>query len=350
MTMRSLPTESVEDFSSALFPDSPTSPHLLASVGRLQMASDYRHEPVLVGEVVTLLGDRAPGLLVDATIGGGGHALALLNAASETQRLLGLDRDPIARAAATERLSGFDNRVRIVDAQFGDLAAVFDTESPFISDEPVTGVLLDLGVSSEQLDRAERGFSYRFDAPLDMRMDPTRGETAAQLLDRVSADELIDLFRRHGEGRFARALARRIKEKSPKSTFELVAAVEAAIPAAARRRGHVAARVFQALRVELNDEEGELERALSAALENVAVGGVVVVISYHSGEDRAVKRAFIEAATGGCTCDARLGCVCGRRGRFSTHRSGAILATPDEIARNPRARSARLRAVRRVLA
>ena len=165
---------------------------------------------------------------------------------------------------------------------------------------------MDLGVSSHQLDDAERGFSFRADAPLDMRMDPTRGETAAQYLARVDEHELARALRANGEPRFAGAIARSVLAARPATTGELVAAVERAVPAAARRRGHVATRTFQAVRVEVNDEAGELARGLADALDALAVGGVLAVISYHSGEDRVVKAFLRDAATGGCTCPPEL--------------------------------------------
>ncbi len=311
------------------------------------MAQVNYHEPVLAREVVDLLAGVPAGVVVDATLGGGGHAAAILER-REDLRILGIDRDPDARIAAATRLAGVADRVRIAAATFDELASVLASNRDFLGDDPVVGVLMDLGVSSHQFDEGARGFSFRVDAPLDMRMDPTRGVTAAQYLASVEVHDLARLLREHGESRFAGAIARAVVAARPTSTFELVAAVERAVPPAARRRGHVATRVFQALRVEVNDERGQLERGLVGALESLAAGGVLVVIAYHSGEDRAVKAFFDEERTGGCTCPPGLPCVCGAVARVEVAHRGALLASPEEVARNPRARSARLRSARKV--
>ena len=343
MTMRSLPTESVEEKSSALFSEHLTSPHSSESVGRLQMANDYEHTPALLDEITELFTDLPAGAVVDATLGGGGHAKRLLASRTEL-RLLGVDRDPSARAAAAHVLSEFDARVRIVGGTFGDLTQILHENADFLSGGGVAGVLLDLGVSSPQLDDPRRGFSFRSDAPLDMRMDPSRGITAAELVGNLDVAQLARLLHRHGESRFAGAIARSIKQSSPSTTGELVDAVERAVPMAARRRGHVATRVFQALRVEVNDEEGELERGLEMAFDALAPGGILAVISYHSGEDRAVKSFLHQLATGGCVCPPALGCVCGAQRTLRLMKSSAVMARAEEVERNPRARSARLRA------
>jgi 16S rRNA (cytosine1402-N4)-methyltransferase len=235
-----------------------------------------------------------------------------------------------------------------VDATFGQLRDVVAENSDFIGLEPVVGVLMDLGVSSHQLDDAARGFSFRADAPLDMRMDPSQGETAAQYLSRVDLHEFVRVLRDNGENRFAGSIAKSVLERQPQTTFELVEAVERAVPMAARRRGHVATRVFQALRIVVNAEEDQLVQGLDAALDVLSAGGVLVVISYHSGEDRVVKSTLREAETGGCHCPPELGCVCGAVPRVSVFKASARLATPGEIALNPRARSARLRVARKL--
>ena len=311
------------------------------------MAQVNYHEPVLVREVVELLAYAPAGVVVDATLGGGGHTAAILERRGDL-RVLGIDRDPDARAAAAARLRGVADRVRIAEATFDDLDGVITTHQDFIGDAPIVGVLMDLGVSSHQFDEGARGFSFRVDAPLDMRMDSTRGVTAAQYLASVEVHDLARLLREHGESRFAGAIARAVVAARPATTFGLVAAVERAVPPAARRRGHVATRVFQALRVEVNDEPGQLARGLVAALDALAVGGTLIVISYHSGEDRAVKAFFDDARTGGCTCPPGLPCVCGAVARVTIASRGARLATPEEVARNPRARSARLRSALKV--
>jgi 16S rRNA (cytosine1402-N4)-methyltransferase len=347
MTMRSLPSESMEDLSSALFSDFSMSPHSSESAGRLQMANDFIHHPVLAEEIVELFTGLPAGIIVDATLGGAGHARLLLNISS-SYRLLGVDRDPSARAAAENVLAHFGDRVRVVPGTFGDLSTVIRHNEDFISPDAVVGVLLDLGVSSPQLDHADRGFSFRFDAPLDMRMDPTSGPTAAELLASMDLDELTGLLRKHGEGRFARAMARSILERSPQTTSELVECVERVVPMAARRRGNVATRVFQALRVEVNGEEAQLHAGLHSAIELLAPGGVLAVISYHSGEDRTTKSVLHDGATGGCSCPVELGCVCGAVKTLRLLKASAVMASNEEIESNPRARSARLRAAWKV--
>ena len=339
-TMRSLAIDKAgQETSSALLP--------VLSIERLQMAQDSYHVPVLEREIVELLASLPAGVVVDATLGGGGHAGAILDAAPHL-RLLGIDRDPDARVAANDHLARHATRVRIVDATFSQLRDVVQSNADFVHSEPVVAVLMDLGVSSHQLDDAARGFSFRADAPLDMRMDPTRGETAAQYLARTDMHELVRLLRANGENRFAGSIAKSVLERRPQTTGELTEAVERAVPMAARRRGHVATRVFQALRIAVNDEEDQLASGLDAALDVLALDGLLVVISYHSGEDRVVKSVLHEAQTGGCRCPVELGCVCGAIERVRVFKASAQLATTEEIANNPRARSARLRIARKV--
>jgi 16S rRNA (cytosine1402-N4)-methyltransferase len=311
------------------------------------MAPDRFHEPVLATEIVELLASLPAGVVVDATLGGAGHAEALLAAAPHL-RVLGIDRDPAAILEASTRLAPFAPRAHVVKATFADIGDVLTRETSFIAGEPIVGVLMDLGVSSHQLDEADRGFSFRAEAPLDMRMDPTSGESAADYLSQVGTHELARLLRTHGEGRFAGSIAKSIVDRRPRTTSELSEAVERAVPMAARRRGHVATRVFQALRVEVNDEEGQLVEGLTAALDALIVGGLVAVISYHSGEDRVVKSFFAEQQSGGCRCNLELGCVCGAVPRVAVFKASAQLASPGEVALNPRARSARLRIARKI--
>ncbi len=300
------------------------------------------HRPVLLAPVRDFLLAAGPGVYVDATLGGAGHAEALLQGSPDIF-LLGIDRDPEARESARARLAPFAERVRIVAATFAELRRVLDDNSDFVGDRPLRGVLMDLGVSSHQLDDPQRGFSFRADAPLDMRMDPTTGMTAAEWLASTDVVSLTRLLRINGEDRFAPGIARALLERRPTTTGELSETVESAVPPAARRRGHVATRVFQALRVVVNDEVDQLSEGLEAALDALDLEGRLVVISYHSGEDRAVKAVLREAQTGGCTCPYELGCVCGAVSRVTVPHSGAILADAREVADNPRARSARLR-------
>jgi 16S rRNA (cytosine1402-N4)-methyltransferase len=311
------------------------------------MARDTYHTPALEREIVELFTGLATGVVVDATIGGAGHAAAILAAAPQL-RLIGIDRDPDARAAARERLEPVGDRVSIVDSTFAEIEQVVASSTAFVRGEAVVGILMDLGVSSHQLDEPSRGFSFRADAPLDMRMDPTRGETAAQYLSRVDPHELVRLLRENGESRFAGSIAKSVLARQPHTTTELNEAVERAVPMAARRRGHVATRVFQALRIAVNDELAQLSQGLEGAINVLDVGGVLAVISYHSGEDRLVKSVLHEAATGGCRCPVELGCVCGAIKRVAVQKASAQLAGAAEIERNPRSRSARLRVARKL--
>jgi 16S rRNA (cytosine1402-N4)-methyltransferase len=305
------------------------------------MAHSFEHIPVLRDEVVSLFASVPPGVVVDATVGGGGHAAALLEA-YPSLRVVGLDRDPAALAATGQRLSSFGDRVTLIAAPFASLESLL-SDSDF---GPLAGVLLDLGVSSPQLDRSERGFSFREDGPLDMRMDPTVGPTAADLVNTLPVESLAALFRQNGEGRLSGRIARAVVSARPlTSTRQLAEVVASAVPAPARRKGHPARRVFQALRIEVNDELGQLGAALPVALSHLAIGGVCAVISYHSGEDRLTKQVFAEAATGGCVCPPGLPCVCGAVVRHQLLFRGAKKPSGAEVAANPRSESARLRAI-----
>ena len=308
------------------------------------MSAAPAHVPVLLDRCVALLAPAATpdGVLVDATLGMGGHAEALL-AATPGTRLLGLDRDPEALRRAGERLAPFGERVRLVHA-------VYDAIPGALDGERVDGVLFDLGVSSLQLDEAQRGFSYAQDAPLDMRMDPTTGATAADVVNTYEAAALTRILREYGEERFATRVARAIVEGRPWSTTApLAETVRNAIPAATRRHGgHPAKRTFQALRIEVNGELAALTAALPAAVAALRVGGRLVVLAYHSLEDRIVKRAFAEGLKG-CVCPPDLPvCACGRTPELRQLVRGAEEPTPAEIDANPRAASAKLRAVERI--
>ena len=311
------------------------------------MSPAFAHEPVMVEEVVALLHPVPPGVVVDATAGGAGHGAALLSSQPHL-RLLAIDRDPAAVAASRDRLAAFGARAAVVHARFDALA---DALAASGLDGPVSGVLFDLGVSSPQFDEPGRGFSYRLDAPLDMRMDPSSGPSAAALLDTMTEGELAGLLAAHGEGRFARRIARALVAARPvRTTGQLAEVVRGAIPAAARRTGgHPARRAFQALRVAVNDELGALERALPQALDLLVPGGRCVAISYHSGEDRLVKAAFARAVSGGCTCPPGLPCACGAVPEGRLVFRGARRPSPAEVARNRRAESARLRAYERLV-
>jgi 16S rRNA (cytosine1402-N4)-methyltransferase len=316
------------------------------------MSQPYAHQPVMATEVVDLFAAVPPGLVVDATLGGGGHAAALLDALPDV-RLLGIDRDPAALEAAGAVLAPYGDRAILRRSRFDDLGAVVrqvQAELATSDGQPgLSGVLFDLGVSSPQLDMAERGFSYRRDAPLDMRMDPTSGRTAADVVNQFGEDELVALFVDNGEGRFARRIARALVAARPLTTTgELADVVRNAIPAATRRTGgHPARRVFQAIRIAVNEELEQLDRALGDALSLLQPGGRCVVISYHSGEDRLVKSTFVQAATGGCTCPPGLPCACGAVVEYRLVAKGSKRPTTAEIDRNRRSEAARLRVIER---
>ncbi|MGH9122329.1 MAG: 16S rRNA (cytosine(1402)-N(4))-methyltransferase RsmH [Acidimicrobiales bacterium] len=310
------------------------------------------HIPVMEAEVVELLaGGDLPGPILDATLGGGGHAAAILEAQPQA-RVLGLDRDPDAVEAARGRLWKYGDRARVVKSSFADLREVVAQQEAWSGTPLLGGALFDLGVSSWQLDRAERGFSYRAEGPLDMRMDTTQPFSAADVVNEWSVSELAELFAEHGEVRFARRIAGAIVAARPLSTTtELAEVVRNAIPAATRRHGgHPARRTFQALRVAVNGELDVLVPALEDALDLLAPGGRLVVLAYHSLEDRAVKNTMRRAVTGGCTCPPALPCVCGAVPRARLLTRGARRPSAAEVAANHRADSARLRAVEKAAA
>jgi 16S rRNA (cytosine1402-N4)-methyltransferase len=353
--MRSPSTGYLEASSSAYFQRERrgTPPATIVPVEGLQMSQTFQHEPVMASEVVDLFGPVPAGLVVDATLGGGGHAAALLSAWPHL-RILGIDRDPAAVEAATAVLARFGDRAVIRQSRFDVMAHVIEEVSSGSADQPSTpglsGVLFDLGVSSPQLDIAERGFSYRRDASLDMRMDPTTGRTAADVVNHFDEDALVDLFADNGEGRFARRIARAIIAARPLSTTgQLADVVRTAIPAATRRTGgHPARRVFQAIRIAVNEELDQLETALDDATALLQPGGRCVVIAYHSGEDRLVKSIFQRLATDDCHCPPGLPCVCGANPQFRLVARGARRPTAPEVERNPRAEAARLRVIERI--
>ena len=300
----------------------------------------FAHLPVMLEEVIDMFAGVPEGVVLDATVGGGGHAFALLTAFPNLS-VVGLDQDAEAVAAATSLLAPFGARAAVVRARFDALATVLDE----LGIGSLSGAIFDLGVSSPQLDRPERGFSYRFDGPLDMRMDRSQGMTAASVVNETTQAQLARLFAIHGETSFARRIAAAIVNARPLTTTQQLAdVVSSAVPAAARRRGHPAKRVFQALRAAVNSELEVLPLAIDAALERLAPGGRIVVLAYHSGEDRAVKQRLVYAATGGCNCPAGLPCVCGAVPQVRLLNRGARKPSAQEVAANPRAQSARLRA------
>jgi 16S rRNA (cytosine1402-N4)-methyltransferase len=312
------------------------------------LPTETDHVPVLADEIVATLDPRPGETVVDATFGAGGHSALLAARLRGEGKLIAIDRDPTV-APYFERV----RRASAVKARL--LHGEFSATLRQLADNDVRAdaILLDLGVSSMQLDRPERGFSYAVDAPLDMRMDPSATYSARELVNESDEKGLADIFKRYGEERYARPIARAIVKRRASQPFErtgdLVETIKASIPAPARfGEGHPAKRVFQALRIEVNDELGALERALPAALEMLRPGGRLGVISFHSLEDRIVKR-FLRAQEHGCTCPPDFPvCVCGSEPRLRATPRRAIRPSAAEVARNPRAQSARLRVATKV--
>lgn len=304
----------------------------------------FAHDAVMVAEVVELFGPVPAGLVVDATVGGGGHSDAIL-AAHPHLEVLGLDRDDEALAAARRRLARHGGRVVLRRQRFDRL----DDEVTALGRNAISGFLFDLGVSSPQLDRPERGFSYREPGPLDMRMDRRQPVTAAELVNEADESTLADLLARYGDERYARRIARAIVAARPVTdTVALAAVIRDAIPAPARREGgHPAKRSFQALRMAVNEEAEQLPVALERALDLLTPGGRGAVLAYHSGEDRVVKAAFAAAAGLDRRAPRRLPVTGTESGPYRLVWRGGRTPGPVELARNPRAASARLRAIER---
>ena len=303
----------------------------------------------MLHEVLQLLNLSPGSVVVDGTLGGGGHSFHILKQTSPDGVLVGLDRDPQALAAARVRLSAYGARAILRKANFSEMQDVLEAEGLDACD----AVLLDLGVSSHQLDCGARGFSFQCDAALDMRMDQESGVTAAQVVNEASVDELTQIFRDYGEERWARRIARRIEDqrssKPVETTLELAELVKRAVPGGMQpARIHPATRIFQALRIYVNDELGHLDRGLKQGLELLRPGGVFAVISFHSLEDRRVKQFFREQAQT-CVCPPRLPvCACGKKARARVITKRGVKAGAAEVSANPRARSAILRAIEKL--
>ncbi len=307
---------------------------------------EFRHVSVLFRETMDALNIRPDGVYVDGTLGGGGHASGICERLSERGLLIGIDRDKDALAAAKERLAPYQCRQQYVQSTFADIKSVLRSSSI----ETVDGVVLDLGVSSFQLDNPERGFSYMHDAPLDMRMNADDPFTASDVVNGYSETELAHVIRDYGEERWASRIAafivRKRKEKPFETTFELVETIKAAIPASARREGpHPAKRTFQAIRIEVNGELDQIRTACDEIIDVLAPGGRFAVITFHSLEDRIVKEAF-QRRLNPCTCPKNLPvCVCGKVADVVNVTGKPITPTEEELAENPRSRSAKLRVI-----
>ncbi len=309
----------------------------------------------MTAEVVAAFEPVKGGLVVDATVGGGGHAHALL-IADPQRHLLGIDRDPTAVEVATQHLAAFEDRVEIRHGVFADLGETLDeicgSDSNEVTAKPLNGALFDFGVSSHQLDTAERGFSYRSEAPLDMRMDTDQELRAHDIVNHADINELTKILRQNADVPYARQIAKKIIANRPVATTTALAdVVRSAVPAKARRgRRHPAMRTFAALRIEVNDELSLIEPALEAVLERLAPQGRVVTITYHSGEDRIVKLIFQKSADGLCECPAALPCICGAEPSVRLIPRRPTLPSHAEIERNPRASAAKMRVAERLVA
>jgi len=303
------------------------------------------HSPVLLEETLQIMAPFSGGVYIDATLGGGGHAEAILKASAPAGRLLGLDADPRAIERVQQRLARFSRRTALIQANFrriADVARKHDFSQ-------VDGILFDLGVSSYQFDEAEQGFSFNREGPLDMRMDPETGASAADIVNTLDAEELADILYRYGEERRSRRIARAIVANRPiVTTTQLADVIVRAIGRKPGARLHPATRTFQALRIYVNDELGALEAALPQAISLLKPGGVLAVITFHSLEDRIVKHTF-RTESRDCICPPHTPiCICGHHAQVKEIVRKGRTPSPDEIARNPRSRSARLRAVRKL--
>jgi 16S rRNA (cytosine1402-N4)-methyltransferase len=313
------------------------------------MAPEYQHQPVLLTETIDYLNITPTGIYVDATIGGAGHAIAIAGLLSSSGLLIGIDQDQNAITAARERLKGAVPKVELIRRNFVYLPEIIKE----LNLAAVDGILFDLGVSSPQLDLEERGFSYINDAPLDMRMDQTQPFSAAHLVNTASVEELAKILWEYGEERFGKRIAIFIdqyrREREIKTTGELAGIIKRAIPAATRHSGsHPAKRSFQAIRIAVNHELEFLRDGLEQALSLLKPGGRLVAISFHSLEDRIVKECFTDWSQG-CKCPRNIPvCICQQKPRITLISKKAVKPSPAEVASNPRAHSAKLRAIEKI--
>lgn len=310
---------------------------------------EFQHKSVLLQECIDALNIRPDGIYLDGTLGGAGHSSQIARRLTEGGRLIGVDRDRTALAAAKERLAPYADRVTLVHSNFAEIDAILDS----LGIPAVNGMLFDLGVSSPQLDDASRGFSYMADAPLDMRMDKDDALTAGEVVNTWPQGELRRILYDYGEERYAPQIAAaicRAREKAPvETTLELVDIIRSAMPAQAlREKQHPAKRSFQAIRIAVNDELGAVSRMMQAAVGRLNPGGRLAVITFHSLEDRIVKSEMQQAARG-CTCPPEFPvCVCGRKPRGRLVDKKPITASAEELAANPRSRSAKLRVIEKI--
>lgn len=302
---------------------------------------EFKHKSVLLNETIDSLNIKPDGIYIDGTVGGAGHSTEIAKRLT-TGRLIGLDQDPDAVKTASERLKDFN--ATVIKCNFSEMKQIVSN----LGLDGVDGILLDLGVSSYQLDNGDRGFSYKYEAPLDMRMSQS-GVTAADLVNDLSPEELAKIFNDYGEEKFAYKIARNIvnyrQQEKIKTTTQLADIISSSYPAAARRDGNPSRKCFQALRIAVNDELGNLERVLDDAFDLLNKNGVLSIITFHSLEDRIVKQRFKEYATG-CTCPPDFPiCVCGKKPRGKLQFKKPIIATEDELTQNLRSRSAKLRSI-----
>jgi 16S rRNA (cytosine1402-N4)-methyltransferase len=317
----------------------------LTDVKKMPEQTWERHQPVLLAEVLDGLALKSGARVIDGTLGAGGHAEAMLEATAPTGQLLGIDRDASALETAQARLAPLAGRLLVWHGSYADMAQAA-AETGF---ETVDAVLLDLGLSSLQLDDPQRGFAFRYDAPLDMRFDQRTPQTAADLVNDLPEEDLTELIRDYGEERYARRIARAIVAARPlQSTTALQETITRAVPHTHRERIHPATRTFQALRIAVNDELGALERGLPQAVDLLKSGGRLAVISFHSLEDRIVKQ-FVRREAADCICQPEQPvCTCDHQARLRPVSRKPITASAAEIAHNPRARSAKLRIAERI--
>ncbi len=308
---------------------------------------EFKHIPVLLNETIEALDIKPDGIYIDGTAGGAGHSVEIAKRLDPYQggRLIALDRDPEAVAAAAKRLEGYP--AQVIQSDFADMKAVVND----LGIKKVSGVLLDIGVSSHQLDDAERGFSYHTDAPLDMRMSG-QGKSAKDVVNSYSYEQLKTILYDYGEEKFAPSIANAIikarAQKEIETTLELAEIIKSGVPARVKREKNPCKKTFQAIRIEVNDEFGQLDRALDEAFDLLEIGGRLAVITFHSLEDRMVKRRFASFAQG-CTCPPDFPqCVCGKKPRAKIVIKKPITASAEELEQNKRSHSAKLRAVERI--